>query len=131
MSFHDPFWFFALLGIIPLLAGVFSVSYRLHARRLHTFIAARLRNLLVLSENRGRRVVSLILLSLAVLALVPCLARPLLHEREEEIKRKGVDFVIAIDTSNSMLVRDMAPDHNRLDAAKRAVRELMETQRSG
>ena len=86
MTIHDSFWFFALLGIVPLLAGVFYLSYRLQARRLHTFIAARLRGLLVQGDNRGRRVVSLVLVSLAVLLLVFSLARPLLHEREEVVE---------------------------------------------
>jgi Ca-activated chloride channel family protein len=58
----------------------------------------------------GLRVASLAL-------LVICLARPQSSHTEEEIQTEGVDIVIALDVSSSMLAEDFKPN-NRLEAAK-------------
>jgi len=127
MTFHDAQWFYAVAAVVPLVLLVFRVGRRLHARRLHAFIAARLRDVLVRSDNRGREMAKVSLLLAAMIFIVAALANPMLNETEEAVKREGVDFMIALDASNSMLVRDAAPDHNRLEAAKRAIRDLMAT----
>lgn len=125
MKFNNLYWFLLILAIAPILLLVLHYGRNLYHRRLHRFIAARLTATLVTADNARLRRRRLIFFSVACLFLVTSLARPLLNEREEEVKRAGADFMIAIDTSRSMLVRDVAPDHDRLSAAKRAVRELM------
>ncbi len=59
-----------------------------------------------------------------VTLLVVSFARPQLGYRWEEVHRRGVDLLFAVDTSRSMLTRDMKP--NRLERAKLAVRDLVE-----
>ncbi len=125
MSFSSPLWMAAIVLMVPFAVIFYRLGRRLGIKRLHRFIAPALHTALVSGENAGRRRVRLVLFCLAMVFLALSLARPLLHEREEEVKRMGVDFMIALDTSNSMLVRDVPPDHNRLAAAKRAIRELM------
>jgi len=131
MTFNCAYWFLLLAAIIPMQLLVARYGRRLYAKRLHSFIAARLRGLLVRSDSSKKQQRKLILLSAALVLLVTSLARPLLKQREEEVKRAGADFMIALDTSRSMLVRDVAPDHNRLAAAKRVIRELMEQRLAG
>jgi len=125
VSFSAPLWILALVLIVPFALVAYRLGRRLSVKRLHRFIAPSLHRVLVSAENLNRQKVKLALFCLALLFLALSLARPLLHEREEEVKRVGADFMIALDASNSMLVRDVPPDHNRLEAAKRAVRELI------
>lgn len=65
-----------------------------------------------------------ILLSLAYFFLILGLANPQIGSKLEEVERKGVDLVIALDVSNSMLAEDIKP--NRLERAKRAVSQLID-----
>jgi len=52
------------------------------------------------------------------------MARPQFGSKLEEIKRKGIEIVIALDVSNSMLAEDIQP--NRLEKAKQAISRLVE-----
>ena len=62
-----------------------------------------------------RLVFQLLLWALVVLAL----ARPQFGQRVSVLTREGIDLVVAIDTSASMLAQDVEPDANRLEAARR------------
>ncbi len=131
MTFNNPTWFI----LIPILAaGIWAVLWvgrKVYQKRLHSFIAANLRDLLIETDNRKKLRVQVILFSLMMIFLVISFARPLLNEREDKVKREGVDFMVALDLSRSMLVKDVAPDTNRLALAKRVLRELMEEKLSG
>lgn len=61
--------------------------------------------------------------SLAALLFVVALAGPRWGFQWEEVKRRGVDIVVAIDLSRSMLAQDLKPD--RLTAARRELRDLL------
>ena len=64
------------------------------------------------------------LLILATLFLVLALARLQFGTHLELLKRKGIDIVIALDVSNSMLARDIRP--NRLDKARQEIRGIID-----
>ena len=70
-----------------------------------------------------RRAARTIFFALALLLAGLSLARPQWGERAREIKRQGIDLVIAIDVSRSMLADDVSP--TRLGAAKREVDALL------
>ena len=65
---------------------------------------------------------------LAVACLILALARPQWGFAWEEVKQRGLDIVVAIDTSKSMLAEDIAP--NRLARAKLAALDLMQQAKS-
>lgn len=65
-----------------------------------------------------------ILFILAFTFLIVGIADPQIGSKMEEEKRKGVDLMILLDVSNSMLSQDMAP--NRLENAKRAIAQLID-----
>lgn len=69
-------------------------------------------------------VVKFILFFLAIISLFIGLANLQLGTKIEEVKREGVDIMIALDVSNSMLAEDLSP--NRLERAKRAIYQLIE-----
>lgn len=56
--------------------------------------------------------------------LVLGLSRPQIGARVKEVKRKGIEIIVALDVSNSMMAQDYAP--NRLEYAKRALSRLVE-----
>jgi Ca-activated chloride channel family protein len=73
--------------------------------------------------SRARRTVkALMIMAAAFLALI-ALARPQWGFEWEEIKRSGLDMLIAVDVSKSMLARDVKP--NRLERSKFAVKDLV------
>jgi Ca-activated chloride channel family protein len=64
------------------------------------------------------------LISLALVLLVVGLANPQIGTRVEEVKREGVDIIVALDISNSMKAEDIRP--NRLERAKQAISRLID-----
>lgn len=59
-----------------------------------------------------------------VALLVIAMARPQSHDNKEDVKREGIDIVVALDVSTSMLARDLKPD--RLEASKRVAKEFID-----
>ncbi len=64
-------------------------------------------------------------LILALAFVVLALARPQFGEKTEVVKREGIEIMVALDVSNSMLAEDITP--NRLERAKRALSRLLES----
>lgn len=64
------------------------------------------------------------LVVLAVLMLGVALAGPRFGTRLREVKREGIDLVVALDLSNSMLAEDVAP--NRLARAKNEIKKMLD-----
>ena len=74
-------------------------------------------------RNKFRTFKSILIVS-AFILLIIALAAPQWGATREKIERKGVDIVVAVDTSLSMLARDVAP--SRLARSKRAIENLIE-----
>ncbi|MEP6708697.1 MAG: VWA domain-containing protein [Verrucomicrobiota bacterium] len=122
MSFGAPLWLWGLL-MLPLLVLGFIRAEQRGARRLEEFVAPRLLPELAGTVNRFRRLLKFALL-LSVLAFVLIsLARPRWGYAYDETKRKGLDLILAVDTSRSMLSNDVQP--NRLARVKLAAQDLI------
>lgn len=96
------------------------------------FIQARLLPGLLADVSPGRRRFQAILLLVGVALVIIALTRPQWGFHLEEVKQRGLDIVVAIDTSRSMLANDIAP--NRLGRAKLeaiALQQLCRTDRLG
>ncbi len=65
-----------------------------------------------------------LLFSMALVALIIALARPQEHHVSEYIESEGIDIVLAVDVSGSMLAEDLKP--NRLEAAKQVAAEFIQ-----
>jgi Ca-activated chloride channel family protein len=92
-------------------------------RRLQEFVSARLLPQLAGTVNRPRRVIKFALLLLGLSLAVVSLAQPRWGYTFQDVKRKGLDLLIAVDTSRSMLSNDVQP--NRLERVKLAVQDLI------
>ncbi|MFQ5706438.1 MAG: VWA domain-containing protein [bacterium] len=62
---------------------------------------------------------------IALLLLIICFARPQSGRTEEEVTTEGIDIVLAVDISSSMLAEDFKPD-NRLEAAKKVAAQFIQ-----
>src|SRR5512135_3412093 len=113
-----------LLVIPPALLAFFWWSARARQRLLTQFIQSRLLPSLTVGISARRQQIRAGCLVLAVVCLILALARPQWGYDWEEVKQRGLDIVVAIDTSKSMLATDIAP--NRLARAKLAALELMQ-----
>jgi Ca-activated chloride channel family protein len=114
-----------LLLVLPAaLALFFWWSGRVRQKLLTQFVEARLLASLTAGLSPGRRKLRFGLVILAVTLLIITLARPQRGFDLEEIEQRGLDIVVAVDTSKSMLATDIAP--NRLARAKLAALELMQ-----
>src|ERR1051326_5273468 len=124
MSFAHPNILFFLLVFPPGLVAFLWWSGRKRRQLMTHFIQERLLQGLVAGVSPQRQQVRAACLVLAVAFLIVALARPQWGFTWQEVKQRGVDIVVAIDVSKSMLARDIAP--NRLARAKLAALDLMQ-----
>lgn len=122
MSFGRPEWLWALLAV-PALLLLFVQAEKRSAARLRDFVSPRLLPQLGATVNRFRRALRFGLVLLGLALAVVSLAQPRWGYRYEEIKRKGLDLIVAVDTSRSMLANDVPP--NRLQRVKLASQDLL------
>jgi len=127
VKFEHPNLLWLLLVIPPALVLFFWWRERARQKLLVQFIEARLLSSLTVGISPIRRKIRFALLVLAVSFLIIALARPQHGFDLQEVAQRGLDIVVAVDTSKSMLATDIAP--NRLARAKLAALELM--QRAG
>lgn len=113
-----------LLVLVP----VFVVAYVLYARRkrrrLEAFGDPQLVAELMPNASRVRPTVKFSLLLLAFTLLCFAAARPQYGQREQTVKRQGIEAVIALDISNSMMAEDVVP--NRLERAKQMLSKMID-----
>jgi Ca-activated chloride channel family protein len=128
MTFANPHMLWLLLAIPPALLAFFWWARRTRQRLLTQFIQARLLPALTVGISASRQKIRVGCLVLAVVCLILALARPQWGFDWQEMKQHGLDIVVAIDTSKSMLAEDIAP--NRLARAKLAALELMQRART-
>ena len=125
MRFEHPQLLWLLLVIPPALAAFFWWSERVKKKLLTQFVEPRLLAQLTTGLSPQRRKWKYILLIAAAALLIITIARPQRGFDLEEVQQNGLDIVVAVDTSKSMLATDIAP--NRLARAKLAALELMQT----
>jgi Ca-activated chloride channel family protein len=127
MRFAHPEILLAMFAL-PLLALFFWWAQQRKWRLLGRFGRRPLLSRLSDNVSTGRQVVKMGLLTAAVGLLIVALARPQIGSIEKEIERRGIDLMVALDVSNSMLARDIDADGgkiSRLEYAKRRLRQLI------
>ncbi len=121
--FENPEYLW-LLSIVIILALIYIVQYFRRNYRLKKFGDPGLLRQLMPDVSRWRGIIKFLLLDIALFFMILMLARPQEASQISEEKRSGIETMIAIDISNSMLARDVAP--SRLDRAKMLVEGLIE-----
>jgi len=123
MNFANPDMLKVMVVVVLALSGFFYWAWRKRQHDITLFVRSRLLAQLTMGVSVVRQKIRLVLLVLAVAGLFVALAQPRWGFTLEEATQQGLDIVVAIDTSRSMLAEDMAP--NRLTRAKLATLELL------
>lgn len=117
-------WFLALgaIAVALGLAGLW-VALRRH-RRLHEVIPERLADRLAPGISTARPAIQSVLYAVGLALFALALAQPQCGSRSELTKRRGIDVIVALDASRSMLARDVQP--SRLERAKLELSTLLD-----
>jgi Ca-activated chloride channel homolog len=121
--FANPDYLYLLL-LLPVMALLFIINEVRKRRARRRLGDIRLIGTLMPELSDSRSVVKFLLLLFAVLAGVIILSRPQFGSKIEDVKKQGVEVIIALDVSNSMLSEDIQPD--RLTRAKQAISRLVD-----
>ena len=121
--FADPIYLY-LLAVIPVLAIIRFITYRNQKKRLRKFGDPQLLRSLMPDVSRFRPAVKFWILQGALALLVVMLARPQFGTKISNEQRTGIETIIAMDISNSMLAEDITP--SRLDRSKMMVENLVD-----
>ena len=121
--FEEPSYLYFLL-LLPLLL-VFYLYSNYHRRKaIRKFGDPELLKQLMPAASKYRPDVKFSLVLVAIGLFAVLLARPQFGSKLETVKRQGVEVIIALDISNSMLAEDIQP--SRLQKAKRLVAQLVD-----
>ena len=121
--FEDPIYLWALL-VIPVLLLIRLAGWRRRRSKLRKFGDPELVRQLMPNVSKFRPTVKFWLLLVAWALLVVMVARPQVGAEVQRDKRNGIEAIICLDISNSMLAQDVAP--SRLDKSKLLVESLVD-----
>ena len=121
--FAAPIYLY-LLALIPVLALIRFLTYRNQKKRLRKFGDPKLLRELMPDVSRFRPSVKFWILQGALALLIVMLARPQFGTKINNEQRVGIETIIAMDISNSMLAEDITP--SRLDRCKMMVENLVD-----
>jgi Ca-activated chloride channel homolog len=116
--------FLYLLLLLPVFVLLFIINEIRKKKALKRLGDTNLVNGLVPEMSRIRPVIKFVLQLTAFLSGVIMIARPQFGSKIEDVKKQGVEVIIALDVSNSMLAEDIQPD--RLTRAKQAISRLVD-----
>lgn len=121
--FDNPEYLYLLL-LIPILLGMRYYTYLRDRKRWRQLGEKKILKDLTPEYSAGRKKLKYILTLCMFVLGVLLVARPQFGSKIENVKRKGVEVIVALDVSNSMLAADVSP--NRLQKSKRIVSQLID-----
>lgn len=120
--FENIIYIYAL-AIIPILIIWFIIVLKIRKKAIAKFGDIQLLNMLMPDVSIARYKLKFIIFLISLVFIFVGLANPQVGSKLQQVKRNGVEVMIALDVSNSMLAKDIKP--NRLDRAKRAISNLI------
>lgn len=121
--FAHPEYLFVFL-IIPVLVGIFIYMNILKKRKLRLFGNPEVLAQLMPNVSVVRPQVKFYMVLTAISFLIIVLAQPQFGTKVENVKRQGIEVMIALDVSNSMMAQDIQP--NRLEKSKQILSKLVD-----
>ena len=109
---------------IPVFVIAYIVMTKRKERQLKAFGDPELMAQLMPDASKNRPIWKFSLLLVALVLLIVAAARPQFGQKENTVKRQGIEVMVALDISNSMLAEDVAP--NRLDRAKQMLSKMID-----
>lgn len=123
IRFEHIEYLYLLLGL-PVFVGIFMFSMHLRNKALKQLGDRKVLRRLIPDAAKEKVIFKFILMMLAYVFLVIGIANPQTGSKLEKIEREGIDIIVALDISNSMLAQDIKPD--RLTRAKQALYKLID-----
>lgn len=121
--FEEPLYLYLLL-LLPVLTVLYIYSNYKRRKAIREFGDPELMSPLMPDVSKRRPDIKFALILVCVALFAVLLARPQFGSRLETVKRQGVEVLIALDISNSMMAQDIEP--NRLEKAKRLISQLVD-----
>jgi Ca-activated chloride channel family protein len=121
--FANPEYLYLLL-LLPVVVFLWILNEYRKRSALNRFASSELVKKLIPELSKIRPIFKVILQIVALSFAIIMLARTQFGSKLEEVKRKGVEVILALDVSNSMLAEDIQP--TRLERAKQAISRLVE-----
>ncbi len=115
--------FLWLLLFVPILIGLWYYSYSQNQKKWTRLGEKEVLKTLTPEYSVRRKNIKIFIQILAIVCCVLMIARPQFGTKVDTVKRQGVEVLIAVDVSNSMLASDIAP--SRLQKAKQIVSQLI------
>ncbi len=112
------------LALIPVFFVLFILTRIQRRKALEKFGNREIVEQLMPNASHSRPVVKFVIWMFALASVIIAMARPQFGSKLETIKRQGIELIIALDVSNSMMAEDIEP--NRLERAKRAISQLVD-----
>jgi len=112
------------LFLIPFITILYYINNNWIKRNRLKFSSQNLLNKLIKNNSIQRKKIKNILQLIAITSLIIGISNPKIGTNIEEIKREGIEIIIALDLSNSMLCEDIKP--NRLTRSKQAISNLID-----
>ena len=123
LRFEDPSYLW-LLWLIPVLVLIRLVGWRRRKAKLKRLGDPELLRQLMPNISKYRPTVKFVLLLAALALVIVMVARPQMGSKISHDKRHGIETIICLDISNSMLAQDVAP--SRLDKSKMLIENLVD-----
>ena len=123
LRFEDPIYLWMLL-IIPILVLVRFIVWQKRKRNLRKFGDSSLLKEMMPDVSKSRPTIKFCLLLSAITILIFMIARPQVGSKISHEKREGIEVLIALDISNSMLAQDVIP--SRLEKSKLLIENLVD-----
>ena len=123
LRFEDPIYLWMLL-IIPILVLVRFIIWQKRKRNLRKFGDPSLLKEMMPDVSKYRPTIKFCLLLSAITILIFMIARPQVGSKISHEKREGIEVLIALDISNSMLAQDVIP--SRLEKSKLLIEDLVD-----
>lgn len=113
-----------LLIIIPLLIVFYVVARIRKKKAIAEFGSPELLATLMPLQSYKRGTLKFVIILIALFFVILGVAGPQFGSKLQQVKKEGVELIIALDVSNSMLAQDIKP--SRLEAAKQAISRMVE-----
>ena len=123
LRFEDPIYLW-MLFIIPILVLMRFIVWRKRKRNLRKFGDPSLLKEMMPDVSKYRPTIKFCLLLSAITILIFMVARPQVGSKISHEKREGIEVLIALDISNSMLAQDVIP--SRLEKSKLLIEDLVD-----
>jgi Ca-activated chloride channel family protein len=123
LRYENSEWLLLLI-IVPIIIALFILAIRWRKKAIDKFGESHMVFKLMPMASFRKLRLKFFLFCLSIIFIIIGLANPQIGSKMEEVKREGVDLMIAIDLSNSMLAEDLQP--NRLMRAKQSISRLID-----